>query len=139
MVRLWPFRRSRDRAVFAYRDPAGRRRYADPAEVRASLSRHLPAWADRVADLRNNSKPVPRGAITPPPEWAAERQRLADAAADDLTAAVSAAFGADPFDPATGGGWTRNERLALLSDFLDYLGDLLERHRPFVSPPPATA
>lgn len=137
MVRLWPRRRTR--AVFTYRDPDGRRCYADPAEVRAALSRHLPAWAERVKELRDNSKPVPQGALPQPPEWAAERQARADAAADDLAAAVSAAFDAPPLDPATGEGWTRNERLALLTAYLEYLADLAEKHRPLASPPPATA
>ncbi len=140
MPRLWPFRRpSPDRAVFRYRDPGGRTAHADPAAVRAALARHLPAWAERVGDLRDFSKPVPPGAVVPPPEWAADRQRSADTAADELAAAVSAAFGVPPLAPATGAGWTRNERLALLADYLAYCGDLVERHRPLVSAPPATA
>lgn len=87
MFRVWPFTRRRE-AVFAFRDPRGRTRHADPAAVRRRLGVADPEWADRIDRLKMATSPPP----DVPAEWQGKMQAAADEDAAGLAAAVATAF-----------------------------------------------
>ncbi len=91
--------------------------HLDAMLARRRLVTACPDWWEKVTDLAATARPLPPGVSDT--LTAARSARRLDLASS-LASAVSRAFDMPPIDPATGSGYTEDERLTALSLFLDF-------------------
>lgn len=123
-----------ERQIFKFHD-GQRVRHADPFAVWSKFEAH--AGIDPETLLRDViAKPVP-GVIG---DIAERHKANQNTAFDKLMSATGHAFEIPEFGDASGKpvGLTQRERLALVHNFIVYLGGLAEAARPFTSSPSAT-
>lgn len=114
-------------AVFRLELPGRAATHFDALLCRRKLAAALPDWWEQVQDLAATQRPLPPGTSA---KLAGDRAERRLALASSLAAAVSAAFGLPPIDPATGFGYTEDERLTCLSLFLDFVTRATEAALP---------
>lgn len=110
----------------------------DPAIVRRKLNEVCPDWDELVDRIKQfGTKPLPEH-IAKDPAAVKGRTAAADAALTQLAEAITTAFDAPPLQ-TDGTGFSESERLDLLTQYLAHVQALLERTRPLVNSPVATA
>ncbi|OWK45780.1 hypothetical protein [Fimbriiglobus ruber] len=133
----WPWSRRGDgRTIFEFFDGIRTRR-VDPTVVGEALEAELGPGCGRdlLRLLTQDATAIP-GVVDTTGHAAAQT-----GAVNKIAAAVGRAFGAGEFKDLGGGrseGLTRGERVALLCVYLDYLGGLAAKARPFTPSPSPT-
>lgn len=122
------------RLIFSYR-AGGKRRAADPIIVQRVLEANGSSeWRTLFGVVNALAKPpseAEASMLTTPESWQ-ERSKRRDAAIFELAKLSREAFGL-PGLTTDGEGVTEAEAIDVLSQFIEYIGGLAEKARPFVT------
>lgn len=110
-----------ERRIFPYWDGSGWHR-GDPLVIGRELEKACPKYADALQTLAARTGDLPPGPVRD------DLKAQQDAAILELVKAARAAFRIRPL--SNEGGLTEAETVAVLSDYLVFMGDLAEMARP---------
>ena len=115
----------------------GSPRWYDPIIVRAALNSACPEWAELVGQVSRAARPLPAAIQQADPTAEPKRRAAADGHMLALADACRSAFDLPPLR-TDGSGYSAGECLSVLTAYLDYCRDLMEKTRPLANSPAGT-
>ena len=118
-------------------DLRGSPRWYDPLTVRSALNAACPDWPELVGQVSRAAKPLPATIQQADPTAEPKRREAADRHMMRLADACRAAFDLPALQP-DGSGYSAGECLGVLTQYLDYCRELMEKTRPLANSPAGT-
>lgn len=118
-------------------DLRGQPRWYDPLVVRGTLNATCPDWPELVGQVSRAARPLPATIQQADPTAEPKRRAAADRHLADLATACRAAFDLPALRP-DGSGYSAGECLGVLTQYLDYCRELMEKTRPLANSPAGT-